>query len=91
MEMIVVNNYLFGVVSILIPVFRQNTKDYAQSLTLSSVMPPAAPRPRTLLDIKEENLLYKNEQDVSGRRVLVCFYNETTKEDILRYSHNIRV
>merc|ERR1719401_365548 len=47
--------------------------------------------PQTLLDIKEEKLLFKAEKDVSGRRVLITFYNETTAEDIVNFSHNIRV
>lgn len=51
----------------------------------------AASQPRTLLEIDEEHLLFKAEQDVGGANVLVALYNETTKEDILRYSHNLRV
>jgi len=47
--------------------------------------------PRTLLDMREDNLLHKGEKEVNGRRVLVAFFNETTKEDILNYSHNIRI
>mmetsp|Transcript_45190 Transcript_45190/g.144740 ORF Transcript_45190/g.144740 Transcript_45190/m.144740 type:complete len:2710 (-) Transcript_45190:80-8209(-) len=47
--------------------------------------------PRSLLDTKEDALVLKAEKDVSGRRVLVTFYNETSKEDILHFSHNVRV
>mmetsp|Transcript_65380 Transcript_65380/g.202512 ORF Transcript_65380/g.202512 Transcript_65380/m.202512 type:complete len:359 (-) Transcript_65380:263-1339(-) len=47
--------------------------------------------PRTLMDMREDNLLYKGEKEVSGRRVLIAFFNETTKEDILNFSHNIRI
>jgi len=47
--------------------------------------------PKSLLDTKHEALVHKAEKDVSGRRVLVTFYNETVPEDNLRYSHNIRV
>lgn len=50
-----------------------------------------AGEPKTLLELKEDNLLHKAERTVSGRRVLVAFYNETAKVDILRYSHNIRI
>jgi len=54
---------------------------------------PASPaeRPRTLLDTKEEAVLFKAEKEVSGRKVLLTFYNETSPEDILHYSHNIRI
>jgi hypothetical protein len=45
----------------------------------------------SLIDMKEENLLHKSERVVSGRRLLVAFYNETSDADILKYSHNIRV
>jgi len=51
----------------------------------------AVAQPRTLLEIDEEHLLFKTEQNVSGANVLICVYNETTKEDILLYSHNLRV
>merc|ERR1711981_951635 len=47
--------------------------------------------PRTLLNLKDDHLVFKAEKVVSGRRVLVAFYNETTKEDILDFTHNIRV
>merc|ERR1712157_528727 len=57
----------------------------------ASIPALASAQPRTLLDLKEENLLYKAEKEVSGRRVLITFYSETTKEDILNYSHNIRI
>jgi len=57
----------------------------------SSQKPLAQGVPRSLVGLKEDNLLHKGEKDVSGRRVLVTFYNETTKEDILNYSHNIRI
>mmetsp|Transcript_20146 Transcript_20146/g.35774 ORF Transcript_20146/g.35774 Transcript_20146/m.35774 type:complete len:2724 (+) Transcript_20146:77-8248(+) len=50
-----------------------------------------AAMPKTLLEMSEEHLLFKGEQDVGGRRVLVVMYSETTKEDILKYSHNLRV
>jgi len=59
--------------------------------TTASQKPLAPGVPHSLVDLKEDNLLHKGEKDVSGRRVLVTFYNETTKEDILNYSHNIRV
>merc|ERR1719382_1354859 len=52
---------------------------------------PTSVQPKTLLEMKEDNLLYKAEKEVSGRRVLITFYNETKKEDILNYSHNIRI
>jgi len=55
------------------------------------VSPAAGQQPRTLLDTKEEAVLFKAEKEVSGRRVLLSFYNETTPEDILHFSHNIRV
>lgn len=48
-------------------------------------------QPKSLLQMAEENLIYKLDKVICGRRVLIAFYNETTKEDILRYSHNIRV
>eukprot|EP00931_Biecheleriopsis_adriatica_P037375 TRINITY_DN21430_c0_g3_i1.p1 TRINITY_DN21430_c0_g3~~TRINITY_DN21430_c0_g3_i1.p1 ORF type:complete len:2799 (-),score=680.31 TRINITY_DN21430_c0_g3_i1:45-8354(-) len=51
----------------------------------------SGPMPKTLHDISEEHLLFKAEQEVGGRRVLVTIYNETTKEDNLHYSHNIRI
>jgi len=56
-----------------------------------SAVAAALSAPKTLLDTKHEALVHKAEKDVSGRRVLVTFYNETRPEDNLRYSHNIRV
>merc|ERR1712224_96131 len=47
--------------------------------------------PKTLLDMKEDSLLYKAEKIISGRRVLIAFYSETKHEDLLNYSHNIRI
>jgi hypothetical protein len=47
--------------------------------------------PRTLLDMKDDSLLYKAEKLISGRRVLIAIYNETKHEDVLNYSHNIRI
>merc|ERR550532_3106127 len=68
----------------------------SHSQTLPNLEEEAQPlqsdmQPKTLLEMKEDNLLYKAEKEVSGRRVLITFYNETTKEDILNYSHNIRI
>jgi hypothetical protein len=51
----------------------------------------AASQPKTLLEMKESSLLHKAEKMVSGRRVLITFYNETAAGDILSYSHNIRI
>merc|ERR1712187_262402 len=48
-------------------------------------------QPKTLLEMKESSLLHKAEKMVAGRRVLITFYNETTKEDVMSYSHNIRI
>jgi len=63
----------------------------SQSLAGPEFGDAAAAMPKSLLDVSEENLLFKAEQDVGGRRVLVTMYSETTKEDILKYSHNLRV
>jgi len=60
--------------------------------TLAKPEPPSpANRPKSLLDTNEDALVHKAEKDISGRRVLITFYNETTPEDILLYSHNIRI
>merc|ERR1719215_1607047 len=53
--------------------------------------PPQVTKPKTLLDTKEEALVHKAEKEVSGRRVLITFYNETSPEDIMLHSHNIRI
>merc|ERR1712060_299343 len=47
--------------------------------------------PRTILEMKETSLLHKAEKIISGRRVLIAFYNETKQDDVLNYSHNIRI
>jgi len=47
--------------------------------------------PKTLLDISEEHLLHKAEKVVHGRRVFIAFYGETSKQDMISYSHNIRI
>jgi len=36
-------------------------------------------------------MVLKDEKFVNGRRLLIAFYRETTKEDTIQYSHNIRV
>merc|ERR1712037_48316 len=41
--------------------------------------------------MKETSLLHKAEKIISGRRVLIAFYNETKQDDVLNYSHNIRI
>jgi hypothetical protein len=51
----------------------------------------ATAQPFSLLEMRESSLLHKAEKMVSGRRVLITFYNETTAEDILSFSHNIRI
>merc|ERR1719401_506352 len=52
---------------------------------------PAVVPPRTLREMKEESLLHKAEKLIGGQRMFIAFYNETTVEDILNYSHNIRI
>lgn len=54
-------------------------------------IPPRVEQPKTLLDMKEDALVHKAQKEVSGRRVLITFYNETTPEDVMRHSHNIRI
>merc|ERR1719329_1146957 len=64
-------------------------------LVLSKVPQPShlpnKEEPKTLLDIGEEHLLHKAEKVVHGRRVFIAFYGETTKADMINYSHNIRI
>jgi len=52
---------------------------------------PELSGPRTILDMKETSLIHKAEKIIGGRRVLIVFYNETKQEDVLNYSHNIRI
>jgi hypothetical protein len=47
--------------------------------------------PKTLLDMSEEHLVHRDQKFVNGRRVLIAFYSETTKEDMINFSHNIRI
>merc|ERR1712045_326861 len=47
--------------------------------------PVAQGVPRNLVGL-EEDLLHEGEKDVSGRRVLVKFYKEASKEGIFSYS-----
>jgi hypothetical protein len=47
--------------------------------------------PKSLLDMSEEHLVHRDQKFVNGRRVLIAFYSETSKEDMINYSHNIRV
>merc|ERR1719326_2485672 len=48
-------------------------------------------RPKNLLDVSEEALVLKCEKTVNGRRLLIALYRETTKEDMIQFSHNVRV
>jgi len=64
----------------------------SRSLTLApQSLSARGPNPKTLLDMGEEHLVHKTEKVVHGKRVFIAFYNETTKEDMIQYSHNIRV
>jgi len=65
----------------------------AQTLSITAKEDAAHPAsmPRSLLDTNEDALVHKAEKEVSGRRVLITFYNETTAADILLHSHNIRI
>jgi hypothetical protein len=47
--------------------------------------------PKSLLNMSEEHLVHRDQKFVNGRRVLIAFYSETTKEDMINYSHNIRI
>merc|ERR1712224_1020690 len=47
--------------------------------------------PKTLVEMTEDALLYKCEKMVSGRRVLIACYNETSHFDNVNFSHNIRI
>lgn len=47
--------------------------------------------PKSLLQMSEEHLVHRDQKFVNGRRVLIAFYSETTKEDMINYSHNIRI
>jgi len=62
-----------------------------RAATIGTLSAPPPIQPKTLLDMKEESLIHKAEKVVSGRRVLIAFYNETTPEDVLNHSHNIRI
>jgi len=50
-----------------------------------------SPVTKTLIEMSEDHLLHQAEKVVNGRRVLVCFYNETSAHDNMHYSHNIRI
>jgi len=56
-----------------------------------ATLKPREPKPKNLLDVSEEALVLKCEKTVNGRRLLIAFYRETTKEDMIQYSHNVRV
>jgi len=47
--------------------------------------------PKSLLDMSEDHLVHRDQKFVNGRRVLIAFYSETTKEDMINFSHNIRI
>lgn len=79
------------------PVHRRSLLDGAFTGSAKSLAEGAAAtqsednQPKTLLGLNESSLLHKAEKMVAGRRVLITFYNETMQEDILSYSHNIRI
>mmetsp|Transcript_4061 Transcript_4061/g.9026 ORF Transcript_4061/g.9026 Transcript_4061/m.9026 type:complete len:322 (+) Transcript_4061:3-968(+) len=41
--------------------------------------------------VDETMLVWREERWDSGRKVIIAFYGETTKEDIMQYSHNFRI
>eukprot|EP00746_Dinoflagellata_sp_MGD_P161943 gnl/MRDRNA2_/MRDRNA2_89295_c0_seq1.p1 gnl/MRDRNA2_/MRDRNA2_89295_c0~~gnl/MRDRNA2_/MRDRNA2_89295_c0_seq1.p1 ORF type:complete len:1661 (-),score=392.23 gnl/MRDRNA2_/MRDRNA2_89295_c0_seq1:298-5280(-) len=68
------------------------------SLSKSSAAPAKTPldaaehgEPKSLLEMSEEHLVHRDQKFVNGRRVLIAFYSETTKEDMINFSHNIRI
>jgi len=73
----------------------------SRGLSKSSVVGAATPKtpldtaehgePKSLLEMSEEHLVHRDQKFVNGRRVLIAFYSETTKEDMINYSHNIRI